>query len=459
VKVSGRIRGLLPLIALGACATSGARVEGPLVSPTGIVYEPGTPPTETRRSQTATLYIRQGRVDRALELALEGIAADSTNPIHYFLAGVAYARLGRYESADSSFSAAQRIYPAYELDIEPEREAAWVSAFNAGVEKFDGGDWDGTIDVWTQAALIYDIRPEAHLNLASLLAADGRYAEAIGVYQRGLRGIDRTPATRMLFEDDLAERARARSMMEEGLLGLLLAADRFAEAEPLLRSHLEASPSDVRLRAALAATLTALGREVEGRSIYAELMSEGTLTPTELFNLGIQFFRADDFDGAAEVFERLTVLQPSSRDAWFNYANSLFAAEDWPRLAEAGTRLVELDPLGENAQLVAARAQLEVGDRAGAAASLARADQAPVYVEGLQMQRSTAATTIFGHVTGNTAEAGTPVTLLFTFYDDSGAQVGTDTLSVTAPPPQESRDFEVRFRMLASAYRYEPLLP
>ena len=50
---------------LGGCAASTVTV-GPVVSPTGIVYATGTPPVPTSRSQTATLYLRQDRLDRAL---------------------------------------------------------------------------------------------------------------------------------------------------------------------------------------------------------------------------------------------------------------------------------------------------------------------------------------------------------------------------------------------------------
>ena len=449
---------LVALVGLAGCVARAVTPAGPVVGPTGIVYEEGIYPHETRRSQTATLYLRQNRVDRALALALEGIADDSTNAIHYFLAGVAYARLGQYGEADTMLAAAQRIFPAYEIDIEPEREAAWIQAFNAGIETFDGGDWETTIDVWTQATLIYDLRPEAHLNLASVLGADGRYDDAIDVYRRGLRGLERVPATRLLNESELATRERARNDMEEGLLALLLSTRRFAEAEPLLRARLERTPDDVELRTALAGTLAGQGRAEEALDIYTALLSEGSLTQSALFSLGVQLFGTGAYVEAAESFRRLTELQPASRDAWFNYANSLFAAEAWEPLAAAGSRLVELDPLGENAQLVTARALLEIGDRPAAIASLDRADQAPVHVEGLQMQRSAAATTVFGRVTGNAAEPGSMVTLRFTFYGDTGDYLGAETLTVAAPLPEESEAFEVRFGVAAAAYRYE-LLP
>jgi hypothetical protein len=120
--------------------------------------------------------------------------------------------------------------------------------------------------------------------------------------------------------------------------------------------------------------------------------------------------------------------------------------------------LVELDPLRENARLVTARAQLESGDREAALTSMQRADSAPVYVEGLQMQRSTAATTVFGRIVGNAAAPGEQVALRFVFYDEAGASSGTQVLEVAAPPPGEAEDFEVRFDRVAAAYSYDAVL-
>lgn len=430
---------------------------GPVVSPTGIVYEPGTPPTETRRSQTAVQYLRQDRADRAVELALEGIAEDPGNPIHHYLAGVAYARLGEYERADSMFDEAERLYPAYELDIEPEREAAWGEAFNAGLALYDDGDVEGTIEVWRQGTVLYDLRPEAHRNLARLLMAESRFPEAIDIYLGALAGLERRPATSVLGEEELEARARARTEIEDDLGQLFLATSRFAEAEPLLRAQLARDPENIELMAALAASLSGQGKDDEAQVIYERLLSEEGLATTELFNLGVGLFRTGEYEQAALAFKRLTEVQPDSRDAWFNYANSLFAAEAWDSLAVAGARLVAMDPLGENAHLITARARLETGDRAGALASLAGADDAPVHVAGLQMQRAGAVTTVYGRVTGNIAAPADPIRLRFVFYGEGGQQVGASELTLAAPAPTETEPFEVRFDGTALAYRYEVL--
>lgn len=465
VGIPGRgPRRLAPTITLGAalvlggCASGSGSAHRPVVSPTGIVYEAGTPPSETRQSQTATLYLRSEEPHRGLELALEGIEAHPDNPIHYFLAGVAYTRLGAYEEADGMFREAERIYPAYELDIEPERAAAWAEAFNLGAEAYADGDLAEVVERWGGATMIFDLRPEAHQNLGILLAGEGRYDEAIDVYARALAGLEKKPATRVLDDEELEAREVVRLEIEGELSQLLLSADRFAEAEPLLRRQLEREPGDLRLRQSLAHVLSAQGRTREAGEIHESLLSQPNLPAPDLFNLGVAFFRAGDYPRAATAFERLTRLRPHSRDVWFNYVNALFAAEDWETLVSAAERLLELDPLSESVGLIAARALLETGDERAALEGLDRLESAPVHVEGLVMRRRPQETSVQGLVAGNRLEAGMPVRLRFIFYGDGDREeVGTEVVTLSAPPPGQSEPFELSFRMAATAYRYEVL--
>lgn len=451
-----RALAVLLLTALGAAAcVSGPRgPTGPVVSPTGIVYPPGTPPARTRYSQTSALFLYQGRTDRALALAEEGLAADSTNPIHYFLAGASLLRLGRYQDAARMFTEAERIYPAYQLQTEPERAAGWAEAYDAGVQAYEAGNTEAAIEAWRNAAAIYDLRAEAHRNLASLLARDGQFEEAITLYQRALAGLERSPATHVLEEAELAARAEAVAATEASLAELLVYVKRYAEAEPLLRRQVARDSTDVQRWGDLAATLDAMGRSDEAGAIYTSLLSGRDMQSSDLFSLGVGLFRAGDYPRASEAFTQLTRLRPDSRDAWFNYVNSLLAGKAWAELARAGDRLVELDPLGKNVGLIAARAHLELGDEQEALRGVRRVDAAPVHVEGLRMQAVQEATRVEGEVTGNQAAPGTPLRLRFTFYREA-TELGSEIVEVTAPPPGETVPFGVLFAMRATGFRYE----
>ena len=203
---SSAILGCAAVISLSGCA-SAPRPTGPVVSPTGIVYEIGTRPVPTRFSQTGALYLTQGLVARALELSILGIEDEPGNPIHYLLSGLAHVRLDQYEKADAMFKTAQQIYPAYELDIEPEREAAWIGLFNEGIAAYTGGDIEGTIEAWELAGMMWNLRPDASLNLATLFDGEGRWDEAIGAYRNAVTGLERGPVTRILSQEELRSRS------------------------------------------------------------------------------------------------------------------------------------------------------------------------------------------------------------------------------------------------------------
>src|SRR5690606_11213890 len=100
-------RGLVLMLAAGlattGCAAGAGGGGGPAVSPTGKSYEPGTRPSESRYTTPTKLYIAQGQYDRALQEAQQAVAADSTNPQHYFLLGQAYAGLDDYAAANEAW--------------------------------------------------------------------------------------------------------------------------------------------------------------------------------------------------------------------------------------------------------------------------------------------------------------------------------------------------------------------
>lgn len=448
--------GVVAALAAAAVAAgcAGAGRDAPVVAPTGKIYARGTPPEDTRYSQTAALYLRRDRPERALELAREGISAAPENPIHHYFAGIALVRLDRYAEADSMLSRAEEIHPAYELEVEPVRESAWADAFNQGIDARAAGDVERAIEAWRRATAIYDLRPRAHRSLANALVGEGRRGDAVEVLREALSGLERRPATRVLDPDDVRERREARASIERDLARLLLREERFAEAEPLLRRRLADDPGDVRLRKDLARALDRMGRDEEADRLYATLVSEADLAPPDLLDLGVTLFRSGSYGRAAEAFARLTDRQPGSRDAWYNYANALFAAEEWSELSAAGDRLLEVDPLGENAWLIVARAHLQAGREDSARTLADRVERAPVHVERLEMQRAGPGTSVRGRVVGNEAEPGRPIRLRFVFYA-GGSVLGAETVTVEAPSPGESSSIRVSIPERADAYRYE----
>jgi DNA-binding SARP family transcriptional activator len=126
----------------------------------------------------------------------------------------------------------------------------------------------------------------------------------------------------------------------------------------------------------------------------------------------------------------------------------------WSAIVPIADELIAIDPLNQNTALIVARALREAGENDRALATLERIEALPVFVESMQLQPAGERTTLRGQVIGNSAAAGTPIQLRFTFYNDS-AQAGTETVTVNAPAAEQTRDFQVQIQSAANGYRYE----
>jgi tetratricopeptide (TPR) repeat protein len=455
---SGLVLTLAAGLVLGGCAAGAAGGGAPTASPTGKTYPPGIRPSESRFTTPAKLFIAQGQFQQALDEAQKGIAADSTNAQHYYLAGQAHAGLGDYVAADEMFDTAERIYPAYELEIEPTRESAWAESFNEGVAAYNAGNTAEATAAWEKANLIYTLRSTAYQNLAAVYTQANEYEKAVEAYRAGLAALESTPVSRVLDEEEIAERAEAKSSMRENLAEILLFTDQYAEAEQLYQEQLAEDPTNITLRGKLAAAIAAQeGRAEEAQAIYNELLGRTDLNAETLMEIGVVLFQQRDFVRAGEAFKRVTDLRPNSRDAWYNYANALYAAENWAPLVPVAEQLIELDPLNYDASLILARAYRDALQNDNALGELQRMDAAPIKLQKLETGQGAGRTTVRGEVIGNRAPAGSPIRLQFTFFGEDGAEIGTETVTINAPAPEAIATFEVvlETEVPAVGYRYE----
>lgn len=177
-----------------------------------------------------------------------------------------------------------------------------------------------------------------------------------------------------------------------------------------------------------------------------------------IFNTGVAAFQANNYPEAANVFRSITELDRNYREAWTNYSFALYRQERWNDVVPVTLRLLELDPLNENAMLVLAEAyrQLERGNEGVQIRERVR--DAPVYVEDLAIRYEGETAIATGTVVGNAARAGTPVRLEITFTGPAG-DLGTQTVTVTAPAKGEKAPFEARLdgQGRATSFRYRQL--
>lgn len=450
---------MVAAVALGGCtgATAGA---GPAAGPTstsGRTYPPGTRPTESKFTTAAKAALITNNFQAALDQARQGIAADTVNPQHYFLAGQAQVGLGNIEAADSMFDIAERKYPAYVEETLEHRERAWQQALSKGAEAYNNNNMAEAIQQWQIANRISDLHPESYLYLGQALLQEDRADEAVEAFRGGLAALQRNPPVEVWNEEYKAQRLTARPDLIEQLGQTLEFRQRFADAEQLYRQELAADSTNVALRARLAASIGAQqGRAAEAQAMYSQLLSQPGLGARDLESIGAALYNAEKYAEAATAFKRVTDLRPNSAQAWTNYSLALNNAKQWQQLATAAERLAQVDPLSQDAYIFAARAYTSLKQNAKATATVKRVEALPVLVRNVKLQAGASKATLRGEVVGNRARSGTPVALRFTFYGEQGP-LGTQTVTVNAPARDAAAPFETSLDITSpvTGYSYE----
>lgn len=345
----------------------------------------------------------------------QGMEQDADNARVWLLAGTALAGMGDMEAADSAFNRAESLHPDYAEEIETERFDAWVNAFQLGLQAMENEELDEALRWMEGAEAIYTGRPEAQMYLGVLYANHTQDFEKASEAFKAALAATEGPLLETLDEEGQQEWIGMRESLNENI------------------EQMEMS-------------------------------------------LGVTYFHEQRYEEAIESFDRLTELNPHSRDLWFNYSQALLArahqftdeiedAEEaeaaaakeqlFPVLDElqaAATRAQAMDPANEMLYLLLANVHrmrgehdgsdeaLEAGQQ-GALAALQAAEDLTVSIDEINVAATETGVQITGTLKNRKLDAGTPVRVTFTLLDRDGQEIGQETATVNAP----AVDGEVQF--------------
>ncbi len=436
-------------VALGGCATGGS---GPSVStglgsaedlPDWVAELPeGTEPRDNDYTGNATLALLQGNFEQALEEARAGMEADPDNPQAYYQAGEAHLGLGNLEEASAMLDRAEELYPRYIMETMGLREQAWIDEYNLAFEAIEAGDEDGALQQFERAHMIYQNRPEAMLNLASLYAQRGDNDRAIDYYQQAIEVIE-GPWTDRVDDATRENWLESLEVAQFNTAQLLLRAERYADAAQAFEVLVEQDPDNMNLVSTYASTLVAAGQSERAEALFDELLDRPDLTPADYFSIGVGLYQVDQFEGAARAFRAVVDRVPQHRDAVLNLAQTLYLAEEWEELESVARQLTEVDPYSENAFRFLAQALVRLDREQEAVEQLDRLEALPWVIDDMNLQVAGDALVVVGQVTNRAEGAGTAVNLRFHFFDAEGNAAGTSDTSIQLPGEGESGVFQV----------------
>lgn len=443
-------------------------------------------PSTTMQTRSAEVYLnnanntadtekRNEELRKALGVLTDGARRDSDNPLVWMMMGQAYARMGDVAGADSAFDKAELLYPEYAEEIEPERLALWINAYNSGIAAIQEGDPLGAIEQFETADMIYRGRPDALVTLGSLYMQAGDLPKSEEAYAQAIE-VARGPAAAAVPEAARAEWAEQEATAAVRLAELQSQLGRSDDAIATYRALVASQPENPQAVSGLAAELTRAGMNDEAASIYEGLMSRDDLSDVEWFNAGVGLYSAQNHSLAAKAFEKSLEVNPYARDAMYNLGQALYGmaadlererseapegeqaafnekiAPIYEQLAEVATKLREVDPSSRNPVMMLAQAQRSMAEMADEAAqtewrekvlaTLQIAEDMPFDVAPVETQFVPGGVTISGEVTNLSATPGQEIVLEFVVVGEGGAVVTTETVRVTAPEVDDRAAFE-----------------
>lgn len=393
-----RFRGLCLVLALGAVLPSSLAAQGQWKD---------SKYTKDAEKNLALAMTRSEKADRqnfyrmALTSLEEGFTREPENGKLWYTAGQVYVGLSNYLAADSAFDKAEQLHSESVTEIEAEREAGWMQAFQEGVDLMDAQQYDQALALLESAEILYGKRPEGLLNIGSIYANKGNNEKAEEAFQKAIAA-----AQGELFAKlDTAQQAQWNNFVEMSTLNI------------------------AQMRGAR----------------------------------GVEHFEADRLDEAAASFKSAFEVNPYSRDYLFNYVQAKYAkatkldeqAKADPAQAEQlKTQLMELyseiqqeipkvrefDPTNENIQLIHAQAVKRHGELAGDTTKAREAalkiltdnDDLPVEITELSISTDESTATVSGKVRNKKLTAGAPVTIKLTLIGYKGDTIGEMTATVNA---------------------------
>ena len=421
--------------------------------------------------------------NKALDMARQALAKEPNNPKPYLQIGLAQHKLGNFMAADSAFTQAEKMYPEYAKQIAPERDAMWVGVFNEAVKRINAKDVPGGIEMFKLASRINPTRYEALQSLGSIYLQMGDLPNAEQAYREELTVL-RSPARKKLDAKKEAAAADAELNAVRALAEMYSQTNKVAEAEAMYRELLVKDPQNPAILSNLAITLTRAKKTDDANVIYSQLLGRTDLTGSQLLNVGIGLHNANQYEKAAEAFDRAAALSPYSYDILDFEVNSLSGVVDklvsakadkatlvaaYQKLIDVAQKALALSPMDGSMIMRLAAAQRGMSDNDAAAktadwrkavlATLTKNETLPVSLTNIQSAADEKTVTLTGEVTGMSAKAGTPVKVKFSMLDKDGKVVSSKDVEIPAPAKDARTPFSVTIDAPATAvsWKYEAM--
>ncbi len=444
------------------------------------------------KSATNTTFQAQREKDlrdahRTLTEAITQNKQDKNGAAWYYLARY-YGLSNDLAGADSAFRRAQELAPKCKDDIATWRKLLWTPVFNQGVQAYNSGKSDSAIYLFSLAAAVHP-EPIGLAALASLYANANQVDSALKYYERTAE----VAAADTQYTDErrqaLYNRAALVYQVASTTADSTLQPQRWREAAAAFRTYVQAYPSDVQAKAALASAYTRMNQNDSALALYRQIVEKAdSADPGALFAAGAAMFNAAPeqpdtavsaaacrktaktpadrktcdqearavrarhdsvskvtYRLAASAFEAGLLRSPYSRDGLFNSVSTYYVLGDTAKIVPTARRLVAVDPMSRSALRLAAAAHQMSGKVDSTVYYVTQAESLLVVDVTVQSFRITEQGATFSAIATNFhSKPSPPAKLTIEFLSAKGDVIASQPAEIPALQPGAMHDIQAQ---------------
>jgi tetratricopeptide (TPR) repeat protein len=280
--------------------------------------------------------------------------------------------VGDVDAADSSFDKVETMMPGCQKEDDQFRYMAWAKVANQGIAAMRKSDYDQAKKYFATANKVYAKDPTTYFYTGTLFASDNNADSAVAYFKQAAQIADGDTSYTEIHEKSVENVAQIYKVLEQ-----------WDSAATWFRTYQQVKPADrgalvdlesVYLSAAQAAkdagdSAKAKGYIAQAVPLHDSIMSNAdSLTPSNLFTMGVNEFKGDLPGQAAQAFQAGLKQDPYYRNGLFNLTNAYFQqAQEKPdsakfyatKMLPSAQRLRAVDPMNRQVlRLIAAAFQV-----------------------------------------------------------------------------------------------------
>ena len=253
---------------------------------------------------SAKIYIRNNDWDRAIAQLEQAVKSDPNNAEAHFLLGQACGYKKRYKEMVTEFDISLKISNKFLPQISAERERHWVDKYNAAIIALDKKDYATAQNHLLLAAIIDHSKHEAHKKLAAAYLLTGDANKARVIYTK------------------LLENNPTDVNLLSSLANIYYSEEKYHDAVSVLKKILDIEPGHRDALANLALSYDALGEQEAAARAFEVAIAANSLDVDLVFLFGEHHYKAENYQQAIQLFERVLELQPNDFEATVNIGNA-----------------------------------------------------------------------------------------------------------------------------------------